>query len=77
MQLMWIVGISFSCDVMEITLLMFLQGCVRDEWNLSTSTESLLTSVVFAGIFSFFAKAVVSIFKPYVRVTVFVGVGYL
>jgi hypothetical protein len=74
MQLMWIVGISFSCDVMEITLLMFLQGCVRDEWNLSTSTESLLTSVVFAGILSFSAKAVcINISKACMRVTVLVS----
>lgn len=51
-------GISFSCDVMEITLLVFLQGCVRDEWDLSSSTESVLTSVVFAGIFTFTFKTV-------------------
>lgn len=60
---MWIVGISFSCDVMEITLLMFLQGCVRDEWNLSSSTESLLTSVVFAGIFLFLSRKNVSVIQ--------------
>ena len=35
---------------MQITLLVFLQGCVQVEYNLSNSMESLLTSVVFGGI---------------------------
>ena len=38
---------------MQITLLVFLQGCVQVEYNLSNSMESLLTSVVFGGILFF------------------------
>ena len=48
-QLLIIVGISFSCDCMEIQLLAFIQGCVKVEWGLSDSIEALLTSMVFVG----------------------------
>lgn len=48
-RLFLIVGISFSCDLIELALLPFIQGCIKIEMDLSNYKESLLTSVVFAG----------------------------
>ena len=48
-RLFIIVGLSFACDVMEIQLLTFIQGCVKAEWGLSSEIEALLTGMVFLG----------------------------
>ena len=49
-RLFFFIGLSFSCHAMQITLLVFIEGCIQVEYGLSNSLESLLTSVVFAGI---------------------------
>ena len=48
-RLFIIVGLSFSCDIMETQLLTFIQGCVKAEWDLSDEIEALLTGMVFLG----------------------------
>lgn len=48
-QLLIMAGIAISCEVMELTILTFLQGCVAVEWNLSTTVKSSLTISIFFG----------------------------
>ncbi|OEL31356.1 Organic cation/carnitine transporter 7 [Dichanthelium oligosanthes] len=42
-------GMGSLAEAMEVMLLSFLGPAVRDEWNVSPQDESLLSSVVFAG----------------------------
>jgi len=48
-QLLVMAGIAISCEVMELTILTFLQGCAAAEWNLSTAMKSSLTISIFFG----------------------------
>ncbi|CAL4943310.1 unnamed protein product [Urochloa decumbens] len=42
-------GMGWVAEAMEVMLLSFLGPVVREEWNVSPQDESLLSSVVFAG----------------------------
>lgn len=42
-------GMGWVAEAMEVMLLSFLGPVVRQEWNVSPLDESLLSSVVFAG----------------------------
>lgn len=42
-------GMGWVAEAMEVMLLSFLGPVVREEWNISPQDESLLSSVVFAG----------------------------
>ncbi|KAL6637484.1 hypothetical protein ACP70R_025056 [Stipagrostis hirtigluma subsp. patula] len=42
-------GMGLVAEAMEVMLLSFLGPLVREEWNISAQDESLLSSVVFAG----------------------------
>ena len=42
-------GMGWLTEAMEVMLLSFLGPVVREEWNVSPQDESLLSSVVFAG----------------------------
>mgnify|MGYP003702650649 CR=1 FL=1 len=42
-------GMGWVVESMEIMLLSFVGPLVREEWNISAENESLLSSVVFAG----------------------------
>ncbi|XP_006650328.1 organic cation/carnitine transporter 7-like [Oryza brachyantha] len=42
-------GMGWAVEAMEIMLLSFVGPLVREEWNVSAENESLLSSVVFAG----------------------------
>ncbi|KAL6893529.1 hypothetical protein ACP4OV_007627 [Aristida adscensionis] len=42
-------GMGWVAEAMEVMLLSFLGPLVREEWNISAQDESLLSSVVFAG----------------------------
>mmetsp|Transcript_2141 Transcript_2141/g.3869 ORF Transcript_2141/g.3869 Transcript_2141/m.3869 type:complete len:506 (-) Transcript_2141:553-2070(-) len=47
--LLVIVGLCFCADSIEITLLSFLTGVLRAEWNLSATEAASITSSVFLG----------------------------
>jgi MFS family permease len=42
-------GIGWVAESMELMLLSFLGPFIREEWNLSPENESMISSVVFAG----------------------------
>ena len=42
-------GMGWVAEAMEVMLLSFLGPVVREEWNVSPQDESILSSVVFAG----------------------------
>jgi MFS family permease len=42
-------GMGWVAEAMELMLLSFLGPQIREEWNVSPESESLLSSVVFAG----------------------------
>ncbi|WRX34069.1 hypothetical protein QQP08_026556 [Theobroma cacao] len=42
-------GLGWFAEAMEIMILSFIGAAVKSEWGLSPSQESLLTTVVFAG----------------------------
>ena len=42
-------GMGWVAEAMELMLLSFLGPFIREEWNVSPENESLLSSVVFAG----------------------------
>ncbi|WVZ59891.1 hypothetical protein U9M48_009979 [Paspalum notatum var. saurae] len=42
-------GMGWVAEAMELMLLSFLGPFIREEWNVSSDSESLLSSVVFAG----------------------------
>ena len=44
-----IVGISMACDSMETGLIIFLQACFKEQWNLTGNEEALLSASVFGG----------------------------
>ena len=44
-----LIGVSTSCEALELTMLSFLQDCVATEWDLSVVEKQLLTSAVFGG----------------------------
>lgn len=48
-RLALICGTAFMADSMEVTLLSYISTCAGDEWNLSTSEQATITSLVFAG----------------------------
>ncbi|GLT97458.1 hypothetical protein SLE2022_150210 [Rubroshorea leprosula] len=43
-------GLGWFAEAMEVMTLSFIGPAVKSEWNLSSTEESLLTSVVFAGV---------------------------
>ena len=49
LELLILMGGSVACDSMEICLIGFLQGCVKEIWNLSGRMEALLAAAVFVG----------------------------
>lgn len=42
-------GLGWFTEAMEIMILSFIGTAVKSEWELSSSEESLITTVVFAG----------------------------
>ena len=42
-------GIGYAAEAMEVMLLSFIGPPLQTEWRLSSAQESLITSVVFAG----------------------------
>lgn len=42
-------GLGWIAEAMEIMLLSFVGPAVKSEWGLTSSEESLITTVVFAG----------------------------
>ncbi|GLT80325.1 hypothetical protein SLA2020_517710 [Shorea laevis] len=43
-------GLGWFAEAMEVMILSFIGPAVKSEWNISSTEESLLTSVVFAGL---------------------------
>lgn len=43
-------GLGLVAEAMEIMILSFIGPAIKSEWNLSPAQETLLTSVVFAGL---------------------------
>lgn len=43
-------GLGLVAEAMEVMILSFIGPAIKSEWGLSSSQESLLTSVVFAGL---------------------------
>jgi len=48
-QFLLVVGIAISCEAMELSLLIFLQGCAAVEWNLGSWEKSVLSSAIACG----------------------------
>ncbi|ONK82054.1 uncharacterized protein A4U43_C01F35650 [Asparagus officinalis] len=42
-------GVGYAAEAMEVMLLSFIGGPLREEWGLTSGQESLITSVVFVG----------------------------
>ncbi|KAI7732303.1 hypothetical protein M8C21_002502 [Ambrosia artemisiifolia] len=42
-------GLGSIAEAMEVMILSFIGPSVKSEWNLSSTQESLITTVVFAG----------------------------
>ena len=49
-RLLFICGMSFMSDAMEVTLLSFLSICAVADWDLSDSQVATISSSVFVGI---------------------------
>lgn len=49
-RLLFMCGLAFMADALEISLLSFLTACVGVDWNLSYSEKATLTGMVFLGI---------------------------
>lgn len=49
-RLLLMCGLAFMADALEVSLLSFLATCAGDDWNLTSTQEASITSVVFAGI---------------------------
>lgn len=45
-------GLGWFAEAMEITILSFIGTAVESVWELSSTEESLITTVVFAGMFT-------------------------
>ena len=43
------IGLSITCDVMEVALIGFIQGCIQKDWHFSDGAEALLAATVFLG----------------------------
>ena len=43
-------GLGLVAEAMEVMILSFIGPAIKSEWNLSPAQETLLTSVVFAGL---------------------------
>lgn len=48
-RLLFMCGLCFMADAMEVSLLYFLSTCAGAEWNLSDSKQASITGVVFGG----------------------------
>lgn len=48
-RLLLMCGLAFMADAMEVSLLSFLATCAGSEWNLNTSQQASITSLVFGG----------------------------
>eukprot|EP01041_Mallomonas_annulata_P008070 gene8070-16561_t len=48
-RLLFMAGLGFMADAMEVSLLSFLSICAAKEWSLSNTEMASITSVVFAG----------------------------
>jgi putative MFS transporter len=55
-RLICIVGVIAATDSMQSLLLVIIQTCIKDHWDLSDAAESALTAVVFAGAFIGYAS---------------------
>lgn len=49
-RLLFICGLAFMADAMEVNLLLFLATCAGNEWNLTDQQKAILSGVVFCGI---------------------------
>lgn len=49
-RLLFMCGLAFMADALEVTLLSFLTACVGVDWNLSNTEKATLTGMVFLGI---------------------------
>jgi len=49
-RLLFMCGLAFMADALEISLLSFLTACVGVDWNLSYAEKATLTGMVFLGI---------------------------
>lgn len=49
-RLLFMCGLAFMADALEVTLLSFLTACVGADWNLSNAEKATLTGMVFLGI---------------------------
>jgi len=49
-RLLFMCGLAFMADALEINLLTFLATCAGDEWGLSDAQQAAITGIVFAGI---------------------------
>jgi Na+/melibiose symporter-like transporter len=48
-RLLFMCGLCFMADAMEVSLLYFLSTCAGAEWDLSDGEQASITGVVFAG----------------------------
>jgi len=49
-RLLFMCGLAFMADALEVTLLSFLTACVGVDWDLSNAEKATLTGMVFLGI---------------------------